>query len=128
MNKKLIYSAVSLVILFAAAQAFAQNVTIPNPLTGVNSFADLLCKIAGGIGTLIAALGTIAILISGVLYLTSAGNPTKMTAAKVALFSGIIGIVIGLLAQTIVTIVVVDILGGSSSSACAAPSSGTPAN
>ena len=118
MNKKVFGLLVFAVMLFAAAQVFAATVTIPNPLTGVKSFPDLLCKIAKVIGTIVAALGTIAILISAILYLTSAGSQEKMSKAKTALWAGIIGIIIGILAPTIVSIIVVDILGQSGTSAC----------
>jgi len=111
MNKKLI-SLVILASLFGfAGLALADNpIGIPNPLPGTNTIGELLIKIAGGVGTIIAALGTIMIVIAGILYLTSAGDPTKMSKAKMAFFYAIIGIAIGITATTIVA-VVKDILG-----------------
>jgi len=105
MSKKLIrlFSVISL--LFPASIAFAQGVTIPNPLNGVNSFGDLLLRIAGGVGTVVASIGTIMIIWAGILYLTSAGSPEKMTKAKTALTYAIIGIVVGLAATAIVQII-----------------------
>ena len=80
-------------------------VSIPNPLSGVNSFGDLLMKIAAGAGALIASLSVVMIIVAGILYLTSAGSPERIGVAKKALIYAIAGIAIGLAAQAIVDIV-----------------------
>ncbi|MCX6724282.1 MAG: TrbC/VirB2 family protein [Candidatus Staskawiczbacteria bacterium] len=87
--------------------ALAQGTSIPNPLHGggVDNFGQLLEKIATGVGTLIASLGVIMIIVAGILYLLSAGNPERVGTAKKALFYAILGIVIGLAANAIVAIV-----------------------
>lgn len=89
-------------ILFSGASG---AVTIPNPLGSTNTFEDLLLKIADGVGMLIASLGVIMIIVSGILYLLSAGNPERMATAKKALVFAIIGIVIGASAKVIVEII-----------------------
>jgi protein-S-isoprenylcysteine O-methyltransferase Ste14 len=104
MSKKLIHLFSVISLLFSANIVFAQ-VTIPNPLNGVNTFGDLLLRIAGGVGTVVASIGTIMIIWAGILYLTSAGSPEKMTKAKTALTYAIIGIVVGLAATAIVQII-----------------------
>jgi riboflavin transporter FmnP len=71
----------------------------------------LLGRIITGVGMVIASLGTIMIIVAGILYLTSAGSPEKMTKAKTALIYAIAGIAIGVAASTIST-VIVDILNG----------------
>ena len=104
MNKKIV-SLFALFGLFGFVYfAFAAPVMIPNPLN-VDNFGALLLKIAGGIGILIGSLGTIMIIVAGILYLTSAGSPERMGTAKKALFYAIIGIVIGILATSIVQII-----------------------
>jgi hypothetical protein len=103
MKKVYIFSIIIVSLFFVASTALA--VTIPNPLTGVNNFGDLLTKIAQGVGTLIASLGTIMIIVAGILYLTSAGSPERMGKAKTALIYAIAGIVIGLAATAIVQII-----------------------
>lgn len=105
--KKAYLFLVILVSLFCLASFALAQVTIPNPLEGggVNNFGDLLKKIAVGVGTLIATLGTIMIIVSGILYLTSAGSPEKIATAKKALIYAIIGIVIGIAANAIVEII-----------------------
>ena len=77
---------------------------ICNPLSAQN-FGQLLTKIADGVGTLIATLGTIMLIYAGILYLISAGSPDKITKAKTALIYAIIGIIIGLAAKVIVSII-----------------------
>jgi hypothetical protein len=104
MNKKAVYLIAFAGLLSLASSVFAQ-ITIPNPLKGVDSFGDLLAKIADGVGTVIAALGTIMIIVAGILYLTSAGSPERMTKAKTALVYAIAGIVIGLAAHVIVKVI-----------------------
>ncbi len=46
-------------------------------------------------------LGVIGFVISGILYLTAAGNEDRMASAKRALFYSIIGVVVGLLGVVI---------------------------
>lgn len=105
MNKKLV-SLLTLTCLFGLASfAFAAPVVLDNPLPGVNDFKTLLLNVARTIGRLIGALGTIMIIVAAILYLTSAGSPDKMTKAKTALFYAIIGIAIGISAETITTII-----------------------
>lgn len=102
MNKKIVCIVVFVSLLCSASFVLAQGVTIPNPLSGVNSFGDLLLKIAGGVGALVAGLGTIMIIIAGILFLISAGSPERMKTAKTALVYAIVGIVIGVAATAIV--------------------------
>jgi hypothetical protein len=101
MNKKIIL-AVAFIGLFGFISLALAQVTLPNPLQGVNNFSDLLTKIADGVGTLIASLGTIMIIVAGILYLTSAGSPERMGKAKTALIYAIAGIVVGIAAKAIV--------------------------
>ena len=105
MNKKIASVIVSVSSLLFASVVLADNsVTIPNPLN-VTSFCQLLTQIAQQVGSLIAYLGVIMIIISGILYLVSAGNPEKVGMAKKALIYAIGGIAIGLAANAIVDII-----------------------
>jgi hypothetical protein len=113
MNKKIIYSVIFLSLFCLVSFALADSVSITNPLSGVNNFNDLLTKIATAVGELIATLGTIMLIVSGILYLTSAGSPEKIGAAKKALIYAIAGIVIGLAATAIVA-AIKQIMGASS--------------
>ena len=111
MNKKIIGLALSVGLLAMAGFAclpigtvLAQGVTIPNPLSAGN-FGDLLTQIVTAVGALIATLGTIMLIWAGILYLTSGGSPERTGNAKKALIYAIVGIIVGLAATTIVTII-----------------------
>ncbi|MEK7562089.1 MAG: pilin [Patescibacteria group bacterium] len=87
-------------------EKFLAQVTIPNPLGNTtNTFGDLLGNIITAVAGIIGALSVIMIIVAGILYLTSAGSPEKMTKAKTALIYAIAGIVITLLASGIVAII-----------------------
>jgi hypothetical protein len=109
-KKGFIYLIIFVSILTIAGSVMA--VTIDNPLAGggVNNFPQLLTRIAQKVGELIAVLGTIMIIISGILFLTSAGSPEKMTKARTALVYAIIGITIGL-AATAISTTILNIIG-----------------
>ena len=105
MDKKTLY-----LILFAGILCLAgfistgNTTTIDNPIKP-ETFSDLLTGIADQVGSLIAILGTIMIIISGILYLTSAGSPERISKAKTALIYAVAGIAIGLAAKGIIEIV-----------------------
>lgn len=96
MNKKLIFL-ISFISLFCVAFfVSAAGVTIENPLPQVNSFGDLFNDVALALMGIIAALGTVALIVSGILFMTSAGSPEKIKTAKSALIYGCVGIGVGL--------------------------------
>ena len=105
MNKKVI-SLVMLVGFFCLASfVLAQTATIA-PLPGMpTNLPQLMGKIVMAVGTLIASLGTVMIIVAGILYLLSAGSPEKVGTAKEALIYAIAGLAIGLAADAIVAII-----------------------
>jgi len=102
MNKKIICSAIFISLFCFTSFVSAQN--IPNPLEGVTDFNILLGRIANNVGIVLASLGTIMIVVAGILYLTSAGNPQRIETAKKALIYAVIGIAIGIGASTIASV------------------------
>jgi hypothetical protein len=104
MNKKAVYFLLIIGLLALAGNSFAQ-VRLENPLQGVNNFTDLFGKIISTVGILIAGLGTIMLIVAGILYVTSAGSPEKVGTAKKALIYAVAGIVIGLAASGIVELI-----------------------
>ena len=97
MNKRLVYLLVSLFLFCFAFTASAQRT---NPL-GADNFKDLFAGIATAIGQLVAGLGTIMVIISGVMYMTSAGDAGKIAGAKKSLTYAILGILVGSAASAI---------------------------
>lgn len=76
-------------------------VTLVNPI-GYNDFPSLLFAIADGIAVLIGSLAVIMIIWSGILFLLSAGDPTRIQKAKSALIWAIVGIVVAISAGVII--------------------------
>lgn len=100
MNKKIICSVIFIGLLCLTNLAFGQITNY-----GPASWTALLGGIAKAVGKLVASLGTVMIIVAGILYLTSAGSPERIGLAKKALIYAIAGIVIGLAASSIVDIV-----------------------
>ena len=74
-----------------------------NPLTGKNG---TLYKVSAVLSTAAGITAIIVIIISGLRYMTSGGEAQKAASAKNTLIGAIIGLVIIVLAQTIITFVV----------------------
>ena len=103
MNRKALFlaSLFGALGIFNSALAACAPGTICNPLEA-NDFNGLLLQIASGVGALVASLGTIMIIVAGIMYLLSGGSPEKMGKAKTALIYAIAGIAVGLAATSIV--------------------------
>lgn len=99
--------AVSSFVLAAACDSTSG--TICNPLN-VDTIAGFIEQILNAVTILIGALSTIMITFAGILYLISGGSTEKMTTARKALFGAIIGIIVAVLARTIV-LVIQEIIG-----------------
>jgi len=82
-------------VLFLPAITFAQDLTI-------TSMIDSLVQVAWYI-----ADGVIVILwiVTGIMFLTAQGDPTKLTTAKKALFASIIGTAVIIVAASAVYLV-----------------------
>jgi riboflavin transporter FmnP len=100
MNKKL-FSLLIFVGFFCLA-GFALAAGLTDPLGG-RSAVEVLKNIARWIGYIVAPIGTVMVVIAGILFLTSAGSPERMGTAKKTLIYGIIGMVVGFAAADIVT-------------------------
>ena len=99
MNKKII-SFIILAGLFGMASL--ANAQIDNPIP-YNSFCWLITKgIIPAVAMVVGALGVIMMIICGILFVTSAGSPEKVSKARAALTYAIGGIVIALAAEAIV--------------------------
>jgi hypothetical protein len=99
MNKKSL--AIFCAGLFFFAGTVTAQVTLTNPI-GYSTFPLLFKAILTGVAGLIGGISTIMIIVSGIMFLISAGDPTKMTKAKATLTYAIIGIVVAGTAEAIV--------------------------
>jgi hypothetical protein len=83
----------------AAESAVCKDKTDKNPLTGSDG---LLIKIANIIAYIAGAAAVIVILVSGIRYITSGGDSGKVSSAKGALINAAIGLVVIVLARTLI--------------------------
>ncbi len=87
--------------------AAAQVTTIPtgSPILGISDFQAFLITIMNWIFIFVGILAVIAILISAIFFLTAGGNEDQRSKAKGWLKYGIIGVIVAILAGSIITIV-----------------------
>lgn len=96
-------SLISLALLCALALpmlATAQGVP-----SGGATLEQLVNGIKTAAWTIFGAIAVICFVIAGILFLTAQGNPEKITTARNAFLWGVAGVVVGILAYSIITIV-----------------------
>lgn len=105
--KSIIFFACIGILVALASGAIIDTIKNQVPHTAVSGgdVVWVLGNIAGEVGGLMAGLGTIMVIVSGFFFLASVGSPEKMKLARTVLIYAIIGIVIGLLASTIVNFI-----------------------
>ncbi len=82
-------------------------ITLPNPLesSGVGSFADLIENITKYIAGVIGMVAILMFVISGIQFVTSAGNPGKIDQAKKTAIYAAIGTGIALAGAGLIELV-----------------------
>lgn len=91
-----------LVPLIAGAGALTGALTDP---LGGQTFGQVIEKIARTVARVLIPAGGIMIIISGILFLLSAGNPGLLSKAKICFIYAAVGLVIGAAAGGLVRIV-----------------------
>jgi hypothetical protein len=104
MNKVKLGAILTLLVLPVAALAI--NNPVPNP-TGaqVSSINELINNVLNGIWIVFGAIAVIMFIIAGVLFLAAQGNPEKVAQARQAFLWGVAGVVVGIIAYSIIAIV-----------------------
>lgn len=97
--KKIVVSLTLLSLLAVPVLAFAQ------PQGEIGSLEDFVSKIKTVVWTIFGIIALISFVIAGVLFLSAAGNPEKIAAARNAFLWGVAGVVVGILAFSIVSII-----------------------
>lgn len=87
----------------AKSSAVCQKAQTTNPLTGSNG---LIIKITRIIGFIAGIVAVIIIMISGLEYINSAGDATKATKARNGIIYALVGLVVIIAAQFIISLVV----------------------
>jgi len=72
---------------------------------GPSSPQQLLDGIAGKVAEVVGSIGTIMVIVAGILYVTSGGSPERIGTAKKTLAYAIVGMAIGLAASAITAFV-----------------------
>lgn len=104
MNKKIIGGIISFLFVFLSTQnSFAENtnIAIENPL-GVNSIKEFLLSIISHLGTVLALVAVLFIILGGIFYITAGQSTERIKTAKNLWVGAIIGLVIALLAPTFI--------------------------
>ena len=100
MNKqKILTGLVSVAILAAPVLAFAQ------PTGQITSLCALIQKIESIVWMAFGLIAVIAFVVAGILFLTAGGTPEKVQQARSAFLWGVAGVVVAIIAFSIVGIV-----------------------
>lgn len=97
--KKIIVVLTLLAVLAVPVLALAQ------PSGQIGSLEELANKIKVAVWTVFGIIALLCFIVAGVLFMTAAGNPEKVAAARNAFLWGVAGVVVGILAYSIVSIV-----------------------
>ncbi len=103
MKKNLAILLSFVVVLILPVSALA--VGLPNQPGGGNSLDSIFNSIQTLAWQVFAIIAFVMFIIAGVLFLTSGGDPDKVTTARQAFMWGIAGIVVGILAFSIMSII-----------------------
>jgi hypothetical protein len=80
-----------------------QSRTEKNPITGTDG---LLYKVSLVIAIISGIAAIIVIIVGGMQYVTSGGDSQKITSAKHTIVGAVIGLIVIVLAQTIITFII----------------------
>jgi hypothetical protein len=97
--KKIILSLTLLSLLVVPVMAFAQ------PSVTISSINQLVEAIKNPLWVIFGLIALVAFVVAGILFLTSNGEPEKITKARTSFLWGIVGVVVGIVAYSIVTII-----------------------
>jgi hypothetical protein len=102
---KLTLASISTLLLPVAVLAQMEPNAPGGPGSTVGSLSQLIHALENAAGLVFGAIAVIAFIVAGVLFLTAAGNAEKVQAARSALIWGIAGVVVGILAFSIIAVV-----------------------
>lgn len=98
MNKmKQVSYAVASVALVAPAAAFAQLQTVTGTNLPEKSITDIIKNAMNWLLMMVGVLSVVGFVISGILYLTAAGNEDQINRAKSAMIYSIVGVLVSML-------------------------------
>ena len=101
---KLVLTSLSALLLPIAASAQMQG-TAPGGYGTVGSLQQLIKALENAAGLVFGAIAVIMFIIAGIYFLTAGGEPEKVQKARSAFLWGIAGVVVGILAFSIIAVV-----------------------
>jgi uncharacterized BrkB/YihY/UPF0761 family membrane protein len=103
MNKKILllilFCVIFLPVLTYAALDFSQ------PSGNIGNVQNIVTKILNPVWEVFVGFAVIMFVFAGILFLSSSGEPEKIKTARNAVLWGVVGIVVGILAFSIMTII-----------------------
>ena len=102
---KLTLASLGVFLLPVLALAQMQPNAPGGPGVTVGSLQQILNAVTNAVGLVFGAIAVIAFVIAGVLFLTSQGDPDKIGKARQAFLWGVAGVVVGIIAFSIIAIV-----------------------
>jgi len=106
MNKiKLTIASLSLVVLPVIALAQLPTSWNDAPEGIISDPFELAARIAGLMWLVFGVIALICFVLAGVLFLTAQGDPEKIATARGAFIWGVVGVVVGIIAWSIITVV-----------------------
>ena len=96
----------SAAVLLLPVLAFAQ------PTVQIGSLQQIIANIERAVWIIFGLIAVIAFVVAGILFLTAGGNAEKVAAARSAFIWGIAGVVVGIIAYSIIAIVSSVMTGG----------------
>lgn len=97
---------INTVIVKIVAENIAPSVAIPEVLNNTpTSIADVLRNAGNYLLWIVGIVGTVMMIYSGFMYITSAGNPQKTKLALQSILYTVAGFVVAIMAQSIVTLI-----------------------
>lgn len=103
--KKIKLTLVSLSTLILPIITFAQVPSSNPPVNAINGINGLVSAIENFMWVIFGGIAVVMFVVAGILFLTAQGQPEKIQAARSALIWGVAGVVVAILAYSIILIV-----------------------
>ncbi len=105
MIKKILFL-VSSGVLVPLSVSFAALTACPVSGPCVTSILPMIHGVEMAAGLIFGGVAVISFLVAGVLFLSSHGEPEKIKQARAAVYWGVAGVIVGILAFSIIAIVI----------------------
>lgn len=106
MNKKYLAVSVLLIALLLPAAVFAAvDYSEPGTVSGTDALKTIMNGIITFVWQFFVGLSVIMFIVAGIQFLSSNGDPAKITSARNAFIWGVVGIIVAIVAFSIVTII-----------------------